>query len=393
MGFERCCPVCGQVDSRKVLELEKFQFYSDSSHLPKRFDVIQRLCRECYTVYQSPGYSDYGFGVLFSEAGQSYGSLAAHTDAQIGWLVSKGLMSAGNSLLDVGCFDGAFLSSLPDHIVKLGVDIDRSAIERGRVKYADKSIIFVHGDFETFDLANETPDVITMFHVLEHLPRPLDVLRRLRKISKPETGLVVEVPVLENGLTNDINGFFSVQHMTHFSKSSLAECMNAAGWNIHSVYETESYNGYRVLAYPAEVNEAADVTGNPDDVASLNACLANWYASLKAVEDVIKNISNHERFVVWGAGAHTEFLYQVTSFFSRFSAAEFIVVDSDPAKTGTTWRGLPVYLPSACQEYDWSKTGLVISSYSAQEPIYNAALAMGIPESSVYRFYKEIHRY
>mgnify|MGYP000380287711 CR=1 FL=1 len=37
-----------------------------------------------------------------------------------------------------------------------------------------------------------------MFHVLEHLPRPVEVLRKLRSIAEVSTRLVVEVPVLEN---------------------------------------------------------------------------------------------------------------------------------------------------------------------------------------------------
>ena len=90
-----------------------------------------------------------------------------------------------------------------------------------------------------------------MYHVLEHLPRPVEVLKRLRVISSSNTKLVIEVPVLDNGNTNDIHGFFTTQHTTHFSRNSLQNCLLAAGWQIIEEFQTTDYNGFRVLCTPA----------------------------------------------------------------------------------------------------------------------------------------------
>ena len=60
-----------------------------------------------------------------------------------------------------------------------------------------------------------------MFHVLEHLKNPLETLINILKSAHQTTYLLIEVPILENGFTNDINGFFSAQHLTHFSRQSL----------------------------------------------------------------------------------------------------------------------------------------------------------------------------
>lgn len=221
LGTERQCPICGSTDSRLIMELPEFQFYSDSEVLPKRFSVREHICLDCYALYLNPCYSDYGFETLFAEAGQSYGSLSSHTNNQIEWLKKHNLLNAGSRLLDVGCYDGSFLARLPAAVKKRGVDIDEAAILRGQKLHKNKDIKFYHGDFENFIYEDETPDAITMFHVLEHLPRPVEVLKRLASMSSSSTGLVVEVPILENGITNDISSFFSIQHMTHFSKQSL----------------------------------------------------------------------------------------------------------------------------------------------------------------------------
>ena len=71
-----------------------------------------------------------------------------------------------------------------------------------------------------------------MFHVLEHLADPYKTLRNLRQNSHAETRLVIEVPVIEKGFTNDLNGFLSIQHATHFSFNSLKLIMERAGWQI-----------------------------------------------------------------------------------------------------------------------------------------------------------------
>ena len=37
-------------------------------------------------------------------------------------------------------------------------------------------------------------DVITMFHVLEHLPNQVDTLKQLKKLLKPKGNIIIEIP-------------------------------------------------------------------------------------------------------------------------------------------------------------------------------------------------------
>ena len=125
----------------------------------------------------------------------------------------------------------------------------------GKVKHQQSNTTLVCDDFTSFDLDGVTPDCITMYHVLEHLSEPIRVLKRLRKISHSKTKLVIEVPVIDNGNTNDIHGFFTVQHATHFSRASLANCLRVSGWIITEEYRVPDYNGLRVIARPVSLNE------------------------------------------------------------------------------------------------------------------------------------------
>lgn len=395
LALERTCPICSSSRARVILELEDFQFYSDSSDSPKRMNLRENICLDCFTLYLNPCYSGFGFKILFDEAGQSYGSSERRPQEQIDWLLSKDQLRKGSSILDVGCYEGSFLARLPDNILRMGVDIDQPAIDRARANYVDQKIQFFLGDFETFHFDAQPPDTITMFHVLEHLPRPVAVLKKLHSISSKNTKLVVEVPILENGQTNDINGFFSAQHLTHFSRQSLHNCLALSGWKIIDWLEQSDYNGCRVLAETLNDSRSTEVVikSNPDDFVEATDYRRHWFASLKAVEDRIARFPSSKKIVVWGGGMHTEFLYQVTSFFERNRESRFIIVDSDPLKQGKTWRGVPIYSPAELDSFGWSSAMLVISSYGGQESIVKSARQLGVPELSILRLYDSIKKY
>jgi len=384
----RACPVCDSTRTRPVLVLRDVQFFTDSATTRKRVDVTQQQCLDCFALHLNPAYSRRGFAVLFREAGRSYGATDARPGEQAGWLAERGLLRGGSELLDLGCYDGGFLAALPGDVHRVGVDADAPALARGRRRRPE--ITFVEGDPERFAYAG-APDVVTMFHVLEHLPRPVAVLRRLRRLVRPGARLVVEVPILERGHTNDVNGFFSVQHMTHFSRASLRACLARGGWAVVEWAEMPGYNGCRVLAAPT--TEASVVRGDPDDVAALHACLSSWHGAVAAVERRLAAIADAPRVVVWGAGLHTELLYQLTALFHAVPERRWALVDGDPMKQGRSWRGLRIHPPEALAGSDAGEAPLVVSSYGSQEEIVAAAVRLGAAPARVVRLYADVAVY
>jgi SAM-dependent methyltransferase len=386
----RPCPICGGERARTVLQFDQFQFYSDSAELPKRVDIREVQCLDCFALYLNPCYTDYGFRVLFAEAGRSYGSSATHTSRQIDWLKARGLLRTGNRLLDAGCYDGAFLAQLPDDLEKIGVDVDAPAIARGCQTLGEKGIEFILGDFETFS-CEKSLDVITMFHVIEHLPRPVTVLRNLRSMVHAGTRLVIEVPILENGITNDINGFFTVQHTTHFTRVSLQNCLAVAGWTTVESEEQPDYNGFRVIASPSESVRRAERDACAMHL--LRGYLAKWNLAVQEVEDQVSELMRAGKCVIWGGGAHTEFLYQATSLFHNRRDRQYAIVDADPIKKGKSWRGIEIHSPDILRELTWHDEYLLVSSYGSQPDIVKAAAELGIPRDRVVVLYKEFRVY
>ena len=233
-----------------------------------------------------------------------------------------------------------------------------------------------------------------MYHVLEHLPRPVPVLEKLRRISHSSTRLVVEVPVLERGNTNDIcGGFFSIQHTTHFSEHSLLNCLMRAGWKIVESHETTDYNGFRVVAIPFDFQDGPAIQGNPEDWVAMRSSLASLQSSILDVEKTIQKIPESERMVIWGGGAHIEFLHQFTTLFHSRRDTEFVIVDSDALKQSKTWRGIKICDPGILKAPACQDLPLIISSYGGQDEIAEAALKLGVRNELIFKLYDRIVRY
>ena len=149
---------------------------------------------------------------------------------------------------------------MPKYVIKFGVEIDKSVIEEAKKKF--KKISFINGNFENFR-TKEKFNLITMMHVLEHLLNPEKVLKNLFKISKKKTILVIEVPIIENHMSNSLDGFITTQHMTHFSKNSLNNLLAKCGWKILRSKTIKNYNGYRVTCEKSsEINKKINVNVN-----------------------------------------------------------------------------------------------------------------------------------
>lgn len=100
-------------------------------------------------------------------------------------------------VLDLGCGDGRLCEWLPN-IFYYGVDYSTDRIELARDKFITKPLARFDVDcvYEYVKKWDElyTPDLITMFEVLEHLEKP-DLLIQLVKEKFPRADIVGTVPI------------------------------------------------------------------------------------------------------------------------------------------------------------------------------------------------------
>ena len=98
-------------------------------------------------------------------------------------------------MLDIGAGSGEFV------YVLRAAGHDASGIEPddGYASFASQSLNapVSHGFYQDVQVPEASQDVVTMYHVLEHLESPFDALKRARQWLAPGGRLLVEVPNFE----------------------------------------------------------------------------------------------------------------------------------------------------------------------------------------------------
>ncbi len=386
---ERNCPICKSRRSKSVLRFDNFKFLTDSSEYSKTIDIDIHMCDECEAIFNNPVYTDIGFNNLFSEMAHSYGMTEGRTLEQIDYLSEIGILENTKSVLDLGCYRGEFLSHFPDNLEKDGIDIDLPSISLAKQQFPKAN--FFCQDLEKFNTGKKY-DLIVMLHVLEHLKNPLQVLINILNSAHKDTYLLIEVPILENGFTNDLNGFFSAQHLTHFSRASLKNLFKHGGWEIIRLDEQPSYNGTRVIAKPS-LNNVKFVPEIIGETRVLYSYLQHWFNVLQDIEEKLNRVDNYKNYIIWGAGLHTEFLFNKTSFFRKNRESKFLFFDSDPTKIGMTYRGVPIVAPFFEMKDTSLNIPIVLSSYRGTESMKEECINRGWNEDKIVSFYNHYKLY
>ena len=136
-------------------------------------------------------------------------------------------------LLDVGSGKGRFLAAARDAGWQVvGVEYARSSAEAAMATYG---VEVVSGDFLEVPISGRF-DVVTMWHVLEHLPDPGAAIARATSMLRPGGRLVVSVPNIDS-LQARLGGdswfhLDSSRHLFHFSPRSLSALISSQGFRV-----------------------------------------------------------------------------------------------------------------------------------------------------------------
>jgi SAM-dependent methyltransferase len=221
--FEKC-PLCS--GNRSTL----FDRRRQKEHL-----VENRICACCGLVFLSPRMTEAELDAFYrDEYSQLYrggkGVQAREIKTQHGRAAaslqfSSGYISQVQRHLDFGCSTGVQLYDFQKKYGNemVGVEPDpvrrEHAREKGATVYTsmDELLEFEKGKF----------DLISLFHVLEHLSDPIEILVCLRERFLEQGGwLLVEVPNLYG------HDSFEIAHLYSFSSHTLTETLRKSGFEI-----------------------------------------------------------------------------------------------------------------------------------------------------------------
>lgn len=200
-----------------------------------------RECSACGLVSQAPMPSDGELANYYSSvyrtdygdppAADRYRGDVDEARARVHRML--GVLRPEASVLEIGAGSGAFLKAVEPYVARVvGVEPDSesrswAARELGVDVKADVAEAGAAGPF----------DVISLFHVVEHLRDPVAYLNGLREMLTPQGRLVVEVPNVDDALVSvyDIPAYrefyFQKAHLYYFSKKTLEAVLAKAGFS------------------------------------------------------------------------------------------------------------------------------------------------------------------
>jgi SAM-dependent methyltransferase len=148
----------------------------------------------CDTLYVSPRPTAAAIEAFYSAAGR-YDRWDTERGRAAMWRRRldrvKRLAPDGGRLLDVGTGQGDFITTATAYFDAEGTEISTEGARMARERHD----VFVHqGDLLELSLPSGRYDVITLWHVLEHVARPRDLVAECRRLLTPAGITVIAVP-------------------------------------------------------------------------------------------------------------------------------------------------------------------------------------------------------
>lgn len=135
-------------------------------------------------------------------------------------------------ILDIGCGDGSLLKYLKEK----GWEAYGLDFQEASARYARENLKLnvSTGRVEEIAFPEESFDIIILFHVLEHLDDPSNVLKKVKTLLKKDGYLLIEVPNIESFESRLFRskwvGISAPLHLYHFSRKSLKSMLEKCGY-------------------------------------------------------------------------------------------------------------------------------------------------------------------
>ena len=112
--------------------------------------------------------------------------------------VLKEIAWRGKTVLDAGCGAGelAYLIAKKGAVHVFGIDFSSNAIQVAKTTYKAPNLEFIHTDIAEFSNLKILTgfDIICSLGTLEHVDRPLDALRKFKRMLNPGGSIIITCP-------------------------------------------------------------------------------------------------------------------------------------------------------------------------------------------------------
>jgi 2-polyprenyl-3-methyl-5-hydroxy-6-metoxy-1,4-benzoquinol methylase len=234
------CPVCGTESTQLLFRSEN----RHGRHLQEphtEFNVYQ--CTGCgllglpevetdesyYQVYYPQGYHSPTQIGLLGRAWERVSSFLVQHKVNF----MKRYIQTPCKLLDVGCGTGGFLKQLDvGSFDAHGLEPVKEAVEAAQ----QAGLKVTQGNILTDALVPESYDVVTLWHVFEHIKDPATALNRIYSVLKPGGVLVMTMPNV-NSMAAQLGGKYwfhldSPRHLWLYNETNIRQLLSASNFRI-----------------------------------------------------------------------------------------------------------------------------------------------------------------
>lgn len=217
------CPVCSTPPSKIPVALSKLKCDSCGvrwTYLPEQIDAAQLYRDEVYSVVDNR--QSIFEKIIFSEAKKVLNQ-------------AQSINPKASSLLDFGSGKGQFLAVAKAQGWKsIGVETEKARADFARDNYGVEVLCEFYQEGRVGDAL---VDLVTLNHVLEHLPQPMVLLAELLHSNLSVDGLLyIEVPRSDSWQANLAGDHWMhwdiPKHLTHWTEPVLAGQLEKLGFSL-----------------------------------------------------------------------------------------------------------------------------------------------------------------
>lgn len=234
------CPVCHNTEIKELFACKDYVASSEN------FTIV--ACKNCSLQFTNPRPTEEEIGKYYQS--NNYISHAGSDKSELGvtykiydWVRNYSIGSklklikkyhSTGKLLDLGCGLGYFLDGVKKDKTFEGTGAD---ISTDAIQYVDKTFgIKVLEENRLTEISDEHFDIITQWHVMEHVHRLEERMKLLKRILKKDGTMFLAVPI-SNSFDSRYykqywDGYDVPRHLYHFTANSMQILMEKHGFKI-----------------------------------------------------------------------------------------------------------------------------------------------------------------
>ena len=237
MIYVNSCPICAGQQFTDFISCKDFTTTGETFEIKK--------CNSCSFTFTNPQPDEKSIGKYYLSS-----NYISHTGGKKNitdriyllarkWALKKKRnlienISDGNSILDYGCGTGEFMSEMKKNGWEAS-GIEPSQIAREKSEKLNQTKVFIQLE----EIENKKFDVITLWHVLEHIHDLNRTMEGLTQRMKDSSALIIAVPNLKSYDAEHYKSFWAAydvpRHLWHFNQENMKQLLKNHGLKIVQV--------------------------------------------------------------------------------------------------------------------------------------------------------------